>query len=507
MTSRLKWISCLLLLNILLILWVISALVLNPWSCLQSSLVAQVEIRGESGNKDIFYHCSRTPLRERLFPRSAWDSNRAFISSEVRALSRLQEILPPVQNPIYARILESSPFEYFVSGSQMDVGSAVFRAKGQFKRAVLVSWLSQIYAHTTLDSYDLEVLADFYLGLIQGREVIEHPSTGDVVYASQLSWIYGFQTFQQYCDSNFLSLVHWNYCQHQAGGLNGGSSWLDATSSMWTIWSFRPILSQAIREYFNLLTLSEKTLFLKTLAHGPTAEQDSRLPQDYDSTAAFYNWFLQSLRRFIPEVVMDEGRLQVVLERLKIFLRPSADILIEIEREQARQMVWDTFIQTFSNSDLNKRVVLKVGPIMYALNPGQPIYLDVENDLDVSELVKVSCELPLVDDIRQRRAEFVWLVRWCGGDETLNWPAFLTNSYSQRRQAAINNEFVQLHLPSLELAASLNQQMLSVSVENFLLQGAEVLGWDRVHNLPSGLYLPDGPISAVLSFRLNQEPK
>lgn len=167
--------------------------------------------------------------------------------SQIRAVEKLDRVLPALSKPILTIKDRSNPFAYQITGQHVILGDEILKSEDLFFRALVQAWITQVDS-TGLDAFEIEVLTDFLFVISTRKTQYKNPITGLAVQLkSTHHWPEKARNFFEYCVSNDVSLQHLNLCTSESVQGHSPQTKKFQTASLWS--GRLTVLSRLIEEW------------------------------------------------------------------------------------------------------------------------------------------------------------------------------------------------------------------------------------------------------------------
>jgi len=354
---------------------------------------------------------------------------------KIRAVEDLWPALKVKAKPVVIEVRESDPFVYSVNSGIISLGGQVIRSQGILEKAILESWLMQM--NTAQDRYSLDVFSDVLSTMVRSSDEWQDPTTGESYRTSQNYWPEELTSFNNYCLSAHKSPAHILFCSDQT----------PATEAGLNVWSAKSTLSSLVYEFSNQLSLKEREQFIEKI---PTMTIAS-FPQS-SSRAEFFGWMEKTLNTIFQNNSGLAGFFEVQKKQKSLQDQVVFPLVIHFDDEVVDPNRFAKLIE-WSSRKPTKSVAISTESRIHILPSFNP--LDIKSgEWKARRILWVSCAMPTTEQILSIRAEKVTAMKVCPGDKSIDWERVLVSDIEDFLLHHEDVSYIDLHIPSLQLAVS-----------------------------------------------------
>lgn len=458
--------------SIVLLCWMGTRYIQSWDSCLKSSYVKMIVIGDEKKTID------QCQLADQIFFTTEVSAEQKKWVRKVRAVEDLWPSLKVKSKPVVIEVRESDPFFYSVNSGIISLGGQVIRSQGILEKAILESWLMQMNGQQ--DRYTLDVFSDVLSSMIRSSDEWQDPTTGENYRTSQNYWPEELASFNNYCLSDHKSPAHILFCADQSQPTEAGLS----------IWSAKSTLSSLVYEFSNQLPLKEREQFVEKISQITI----SSFPQS-SSRAEFFGWIEKTLSSIFQNNPGLAGFFEVQKKQKGLQDQVVFPLVIHFQDEAVDPNRFSKLIE-WSSRKPTKSVAISTEGRMHMLPNFNTLDIN-KGDWKARRILWVSCEMPTTEQILSIRAEKVTAMKVCPGDKSIDWERVMVSDIEDFLLHHEDVSYIDLHIPSLQLAVSTGLVADTKQTINYLLK----LNLDTKMGYGKVQYVSH-PIAFLMKFRM-----
>jgi len=329
--------------------------------------------------------------------------------SLVRALETLDSLRPlfPTRQPHLAvEINLADPRAFTLGNGFVRIGRAwVDSDPLQTQRALIMGVLKRENPQTYSNQFQLEVMTDFLLMTVFGRdEWYEHSVGEDIKFSTTAP------SFSDYCHSPFRSLAHDEACRLPDP---------DSVDLQASVWGFRPLLASALWRVYRQASLGQKLKVLRAIRQGRPLPALAKLEDS--SLEGLVHWFELSLNSYASAMrfpTLDDS-VKRAMKELEVESPTHWELTVDVTNTPAWKEILQQ-LQKWSQFHKGERTLVFTPEGAVALPSNLPVAWAGEN-IHSQKHVMIACAWPEAENMVPVSARHVFAKQSCGKIESIFW--------------------------------------------------------------------------------------
>jgi hypothetical protein len=497
-------------------------LLLNKNSiCIDSTVVEKIDRVGTlNSNVATIYNCKAR--RSADYSVSSEQLVQKVENSIQKTVLVLNSIKPFTKN-IEIKVYEDQLYRFEVVSNKIGIGRNYLNLKQHLSRALVKAWLNENRSDTQINTqvYN-ESLADLILFIIDGKVELEDPLDKVRTKIGSAKWPQVIKNVLGYCTSS------WKYSEHTESCYRSQNTKLSLNSSesnelQVATFSLRPLLTSALISAYSNMSFNQQQRFsylIPQLISGFRLNSEqivesllvdkNPLRNGIVNINKFTNLLLSADRGNKTEIYQLYTSLTQYLQQAGVtdtFAEAQFDFMVEYNGQLNTRSSFYKKLEMAAYKNPQVQIALKDSQHIWILPSKTALPISLFNKLYSRQLFHVSCaksEIRLADYFQ--KAEKMMLISYCDKSLEIKFDSLFSKGVKSFIALNPKFNFVQLHLPSLELIKddieSHPDFFKLVKNKDIYKNEFKKLGWSNVQwNSEIKAYQPRAVIDAIEYYR------
>ncbi len=491
--------------------------------CIDSTTVEKIDIVINSTNEvNSIYGCH---LNKKInYSIELADLNEQIESKTNKAILVLNSILS-FKKPIQIKLYIDEPYKFQITDEVIHLGKSYLNLEQHLSRALIKLWINQNRSKVKFETiFYEESIVDLLLFIIDGKIELEDPSSRLRTKVGSAKWPQVIKNISGYCHSAWKYTEHIDSCLENKN-TNFQASIFPTISKNLVVagLSLRPLLTSALIKSYTDFTFAERNRFIKNI---PDLLMKINLTSDKAIEALLIDenplhHGLTSINKFKDLILSADTNSQSEIYRLyagvtqylqeagvtETYAEANFDFMIEYNGQLDSKSHFFKNLEAAAFLHQNIQVAVKDSSHIWILPSKTALPENIFNKLHSKQLIYVSCPINSIriNDYFQK-AEKLMLINFCDQTVKFKFESLFTDGIKAFIAENSKFNFIQLHLPSLEMIKEeFNQNpnfFEMVKNRDLNAKGFKRLGWSKIQwSTDLKAYQPEAIIDAIEYYR------